>query len=183
MEKLVESVIGIRWVLRVFGWTAIPFLRKYMVPAAKRLGADLLEFAAPKTKEGFTGIKKIKTAAKNVGHQKRWEISLVVVAGKRLQAESFQQNLLNKPVRRKEMFLRTKFFRFVKSVPYQPSVAVFGSLGGKVPSVDNFLSFHEQQLYPPTSIFESCRNFEVRMDRNWIETDVHGFQLEISRGS
>ena len=30
---------------KVFGRTAILFLRKYIVPAAKRVGADLLEFA------------------------------------------------------------------------------------------------------------------------------------------
>ena len=33
---------------QVIGRTAIPFLRKYIVPAAKRVGADLLEFAVPK---------------------------------------------------------------------------------------------------------------------------------------
>ena len=32
---------------QVIGKTAIPFLRKYIVPAAKRVGADLLEFAVP----------------------------------------------------------------------------------------------------------------------------------------
>ena len=32
---------------QVFGKTTIPFLPKYNVPAAKRVGADLLEFAAP----------------------------------------------------------------------------------------------------------------------------------------
>ena len=36
---------------QVIGRTAIPFLRKYVVPAAKRTGADLLEFAAPETGE------------------------------------------------------------------------------------------------------------------------------------
>ena len=30
---------------QVIGRTAIPFLKKYIVPAAKRVGADLLEFA------------------------------------------------------------------------------------------------------------------------------------------
>ena len=29
------------------GRTSIPFLRKYIVPAAKCVGADLLEFAVP----------------------------------------------------------------------------------------------------------------------------------------
>ena len=32
---------------QVIGRTAIPFFRKYIVPAAKRVGADLLEFAVP----------------------------------------------------------------------------------------------------------------------------------------
>ena len=31
----------------LLGKTAIPFLRKYVVPAAERVGADLADFAAP----------------------------------------------------------------------------------------------------------------------------------------
>ena len=52
---------------QVIGRTAIPFLRKYVVPAAKRIGADMLEFAAPKIGEVFSGRKTFKTAAKSVG--------------------------------------------------------------------------------------------------------------------
>ena len=33
---------------QVTGRTAIPFLRKYIVPASKRVGADFLEFAVPR---------------------------------------------------------------------------------------------------------------------------------------
>ena len=47
--------------------TAIPFLRKYIVPAAIRVGGDLLEFAVPKIAEVVSGRKKFKTAAKSVG--------------------------------------------------------------------------------------------------------------------
>ena len=36
---------------QVIGRTAIPLLRKYIVPAAKRVGADLLEFAVPEVAE------------------------------------------------------------------------------------------------------------------------------------
>ena len=36
---------------QVFGRTAIPFLRKYVVPVAKRIGADMLDFAAPEIGE------------------------------------------------------------------------------------------------------------------------------------
>ena len=54
---------------QVIGTTAIPFLRKYIVQAAKCVGADLLEFAVPETAELDSGRKNFKTAAKNVGKQ------------------------------------------------------------------------------------------------------------------
>ena len=54
---------------QVIGRTANPFLRKYIVPAAKRVGADLLEFAVPEIAEVVSGRKNIKSAAKSVGRQ------------------------------------------------------------------------------------------------------------------
>ena len=54
---------------QVIGRTAIPFLRKYVVPAAKRVGADLLEFAVPEIAEVVRGRKTFKTAATSVGKQ------------------------------------------------------------------------------------------------------------------
>ena len=48
---------------------AIPFLRIYIVTAAKRVGADLLEFAAPEIGEVIGGRKSFKSAAKSVGKQ------------------------------------------------------------------------------------------------------------------
>ena len=49
--------------------TAIPFLGKKIVPAAKRLGADLLEFAVPGVAEDVSDRKNCKAAAKSVGNQ------------------------------------------------------------------------------------------------------------------
>ena len=54
---------------QVIGRTAIPFLRKCIVPAAKHVGADLMEFAVPETAEVVSGRKNVKTAAKSVGKQ------------------------------------------------------------------------------------------------------------------
>ena len=54
---------------QVLGRTSIPFLRKYIVPAAKRVGADLLEFAVPEIAEVVSGRKNFKTAAKSVRRQ------------------------------------------------------------------------------------------------------------------
>ena len=54
---------------QVNGRTAIPFSRKYIVPAAKRIGSDMLEFAAPEIGEVISGRKSFKSAAKSVGKQ------------------------------------------------------------------------------------------------------------------
>ena len=102
---------------QVIGRTAFPFLRKYIVPAARRAGADLLEVAVSEIAEVVErgGRKSFKTAAKSVG-KNNW----VKGSGKGLQAESFQQNLLNNPVGRKETFLQTFLVEHVKqqfSVP------------------------------------------------------------------
>ena len=60
---------GFSALAQVIGRTAIPFLRKYIVPAAERVGADLLEFDVPKNAEVVSGRKNNKTAAKIVGTQ------------------------------------------------------------------------------------------------------------------
>ena len=54
---------------QVIGRTTIPCLRKFMVPAAKGVGADLFEFAVPENAEVVSGRKNIKTVAKSVGKQ------------------------------------------------------------------------------------------------------------------
>ena len=51
---------------QVIGRTVISFLRKYKVPAAKRVGADLLECAVPEIAEVVASRKNFKTAAKSV---------------------------------------------------------------------------------------------------------------------
>ena len=51
------------------GRTALQFLRKYIVPAAKRVSIDLLDFAVPEIAEVVCGTKNFKTAARSVGRQ------------------------------------------------------------------------------------------------------------------
>ena len=60
---------GFSALAQVIGRTAIPFLRKYIVPAAKCVGAELLDFAVPEVAEAVSGKKNFKTAAKSVGRQ------------------------------------------------------------------------------------------------------------------
>ena len=49
------------------GRTAIPILRKYIVPAAKHVGADLLEFAAREIAEVVSCRKEFKDSCKKCG--------------------------------------------------------------------------------------------------------------------
>ena len=51
---------------QVIARTATLFLLKFIVPAAKRVGAGLLENAAPENADVVSG-KNFKTAAKSVG--------------------------------------------------------------------------------------------------------------------
>ena len=44
--------------------TAIPFIKKYIVPAAKRIAANFFEIAAPEIREVVKGQKKLKKFAK-----------------------------------------------------------------------------------------------------------------------
>ena len=115
----------------VIGRTAIPFLPKYIVPAAKHVGDDLLEFAVPEYAEVVIGRKNIKTAAKNVGRltlrkqlgkesRRRKgavggrEFAYREVAGNGVRAGSLQQNLQNKSVGRGEIFLQTFLINHVE---------------------------------------------------------------------
>ena len=48
---------------QTIGRTAIPFIRRYVVPTAKRFGADLISAAAPTIGDLWTGKKRVKTVA------------------------------------------------------------------------------------------------------------------------
>ena len=54
---------------QVIARNAIVFLHNYIVPAAQRVGADLLEFVVPEIAEVVSGRKNFKTAAKSAGRQ------------------------------------------------------------------------------------------------------------------
>ena len=67
----------------------------------------------------------------------------------------------------------------------QPLVAVSGSLGEKVPVVDDVLSSHEQQIYPTTSLNENCIEFEFQTDRNYhvgLRQTCWALKLKLVRG-
>ena len=54
---------------QVIGKIAIPFLKKIIVPAAKRVGAGVFEFVVPEVADVVSEQKIFKSAAKSVGKQ------------------------------------------------------------------------------------------------------------------
>ena len=82
--------------------------------------------------------------------------------------ELFLQNILNNPLVAKRRFYKP--FSLIMSnsnFRYQFFVAVSGNLGGKVPSVDDVLSSHEQEIFPTTSLDQNCKEFEFQTDWNY----------------
>ena len=88
---------GLGALAQVVGRTAIHFLPTYLVPAAKRIGADMLKFAAPE-------IEEVIRRPQRVWEGKLRKINCVAVVNR---GEMVQQNLLNNPVGREETMLRT----------------------------------------------------------------------------
>ena len=85
---------GLSALVQILGRTAIPFLSKFFVPAAKRVSDDLSDFAVPENADVVSGRKKLQTSAKGVETQiLRKQLSSV--AGKTVPAELFQQYLQN----------------------------------------------------------------------------------------
>ena len=77
---------------QVIGRTTIPFLRKYVVPAAERIGADMLEFVVPEIAEVVSGRKNFKTVAKSVGkHTLRKQLGEGEGSRRRKGAEGLRQ--------------------------------------------------------------------------------------------
>ena len=130
---------------QVIGSFAIPFLRKYVVPAAERIGADMLEFAAPPIAEDFIGRKSFQTAVRSVekktlkkqlGEGSRSKHRRIFPAKLTKQSSPSRGDIFTKQV---SLIMSNNNFR------YQPLVAVSGNIGGKVPTVDDVLSSHEQE--------------------------------------
>ena len=135
---------------RVFGslaqdiWrTAITFLRKSIVSDAKRIGIDLLEFAAPEFAEVVSGRKNFETAAKSVGRQ-----TLRKLLGSGSGERTVSRVIPTKSAKQNQSIAKRHFYKHFSLIMssifrYQPFVAVSGNLGGKVPVAVVFAS-HEQ---------------------------------------
>ena len=55
---------GFGALVQVIGRTAVPFVEQFIVPAARKYGADLLEYAVPEMTEVISGKGNLKPAVK-----------------------------------------------------------------------------------------------------------------------
>ena len=135
---------------QVIGRTAFLFLRKYIVPAAKRVGSDLLEFAAPEIADVATGGKNFQTAAKSVG-ENNW----VVVAEKKCKQSHSNKicKTIQSVARRhfKKLFSLTVAIVFWYKILWQ----FLEILEENSQSWTVLLMSHEQKTYPTTSLNEN----------------------------
>ena len=115
------------------------FLYVSISSSCKKRGCSLVGICCAEFADIVGGGKNFDTAAKSV-EDKLWENNWVVVAGKVVQADPFQQNLQNKPVGREKKFYKQFSLIMSSNFRYQPFVAVSGNLGGKDPVMENVLS-------------------------------------------
>ena len=93
---------------KVIGKTAILLLRKYIVPAGKRVGADMLEFAVPDIADVVSG-RKISRQLQSMGRQtlrkqlgsgsRKKSASRVIPAKSAKQASRSRRNIFPKTYR------------------------------------------------------------------------------------
>ena len=159
-------------------------MRKYVVPAAERIGADLLELAAPEIGDVIRGRKPFKSVAKSVGKQtlkkqlregsRRWNGA---VGGKELaygrQGGSKQRKIIPTKSTKQSSRSRREFLQtfLVDHVTQQFSVPSFCDSVWKPwresPNCWRCPVVAEQEIYPTTSIDENCIEFEFQTDPNF----------------
>ena len=95
-----------------------------------------------------------------------WENSWVVVAGKRLQVESFRQNLQKISVGREETLSQTILINHVEQISVPNFCGSFWKSWRENPSFWQSVVVQEPKIYPTTSLDENCIDFESQRDRN-----------------
>ena len=127
----------LRALAQIIGRTAINFWRKNIIPAAKHVGADLLEVAAPDIAEVFCCRKIFKIAAKSVGRQ---TLRKQLASGRSKKSASRvipkkSAKLTSRPLRDVFMNLSQCSCQVIFDTTLLPFVTVSGNLRRKIPVV------------------------------------------------
>ena len=101
-----------------------------------------------------------------------------MVAGKRLQVQSFQQNLQNKPVGREETFLQTFLSNHVEHFSVQIFCVSFWKCWKGSPSSWHCIVVPRTRNLPTTSLDEKCIELEIQTDRSY-DVDLRQMYLAL----
>ena len=177
-----------RWfgaLAHVIGRTAITSLRKLIVPAAKRVGADCWYSLSQKLQRLLV-VERISRQLQRVWEDRLWENSWVAVARKRVRAESFQQKLQNKSVGRGEIFLQTFLINHVEKFLVPTFCGSLWKSCRESPSSWRCLVVpwtrtlsHYLTRWKLHGVWISNGSKLLR----WFETEVLGFETETCQGS
>ena len=127
------------------GRIVTPFLRKFIVPAAKCVGTDLLEFVAPEFAEVLGSRRIFKTATKSVWR----EIKTNQLSSKKTSSSLIPTKSAKRSSRSRRDIFATFCIIHVDCSWARVFLALSENLGRKVRVVGNVLSSHEQEIYPP----------------------------------
>ena len=154
--------------------TAIPFIKKSIVPAAKRIEADLFEIAAPEIGEIVSGRRKFKTFANDVGTK---TVRKHLGGGKKKSKRRTRS--ISRKSRLKTNRSRENIFDNLKRVKIK---VIFGTellqIFYKVPVLETILSSYIQEVFPNTSLDESSIEFEFKTECN-LYLDMRDTQLSL----
>ena len=118
---------------QVTGRTAIPFLRKYIVPLQNAYVLICWRLLRQKLQRLLV-LERISRQLQNIWQNKLRENSGIVVAGKGLQAESFQQKLQTKLIGHEETFSQTFLIIVVEQFPVPTFCGCFWKSWSESPS-------------------------------------------------
>ena len=152
---------------KLLGELQSPLLKKCLVPAAKTIGADFFEIAAPEIGEVVGGRKNTQYIGKKQ-FENNWDVKKRKPNVKQKKTRSISRKGKSKTTRsRKDVFEkinmrinRTSHFRYGALTHF--SVEIYN----KVLVLETFMSSHTQEEFPSASLDESSFEFELETDRN-----------------
>ena len=166
---------------QTIGRTAIPFLWRYIVPAAKRVGADLLDIVAP---EIFLTGKKFKSVAADVGKKTLRKL----LGGEKIRKRCIIWRISPKTSRR--CLTRRDIFSKLKLILDQQTIATFVMVTLRTLAwrfLTKFLFWNQfnfltsGKFIPVRGLDESSIEFEFQTDRS-IYLDMRDIHLQIKVG-
>ena len=175
---------GISAFAQVIGWTAVPFLCKNIVQLQNAWVLTCWNLLCQKL-QMLLVVEKNSRQLRRAWDDKLWENYWVVVARKRVPAESFQQALENKSVIRKETSLKTFLINHAESFSVPTFCGSFRKYWSEIPSNrqclvvrrTRILSYHLAQGKLHRVLISNGSEL-----LRWFQTDVLGFESESCQG-